>query len=421
MSQYAMYKLLLLVAVTAAVLTFFVVLASRKHRDPFYLQSLLICAAFIFMFDYFEISSRDDSSILLMSHICYVFIAFFPVFWFLFAYQLASGWRKNLRRLCAELSILPILTSLIVFSDSRYHLLWKSSAIVDVGGYRGIAVQEYGPWFWIHCAYSYFLILVGAVLVLREYIGHFDLYKKQAVLVVAAIGTPLLCNFAYLLRLFPWMTRDLSPISMTLSSFFFIISIRKYKLLELRPPPRGRMGEYLDEGIVIVDLQGRIVDCNDSGLRMLKEAGAGGVIGRSVDEVLPSCTAGLVELAASSGEVYALSAPNLGAAALWLSAKDVSEPRTRRLDCRNRWRCITLSHARRTPSPSSHSVLSSLSNRELEIADYLTAGMSLKHIAARLFVSENTVKTHVRHIYRKAGISNRRELAELVRTDDSRP
>lgn len=50
-----------------------------------------------------------------------------------------------------------------------------------------------------------------------------------------------------------------------------------------------------------------------------------------------------------------------------------------------------------------------LSDRELEVLECLAAGQTTSQIAARLFISENTVKTHVRHILEKLEASNRTE------------
>ena len=50
-----------------------------------------------------------------------------------------------------------------------------------------------------------------------------------------------------------------------------------------------------------------------------------------------------------------------------------------------------------------------LSKRELEVLDCLANGMTSAQIATELFISENTVKTHVRHILEKLEASNRAE------------
>ncbi len=50
-----------------------------------------------------------------------------------------------------------------------------------------------------------------------------------------------------------------------------------------------------------------------------------------------------------------------------------------------------------------------LSDRELEVVSCLSDGLTTQQIAARLFISENTVKTHIRHILKKLEASNRTE------------
>jgi DNA-binding NarL/FixJ family response regulator len=50
-----------------------------------------------------------------------------------------------------------------------------------------------------------------------------------------------------------------------------------------------------------------------------------------------------------------------------------------------------------------------LSKREKEVLDCLAKGMTSAQVASQLFISENTVKTHVRHILEKLEASNRAE------------
>ena len=50
-----------------------------------------------------------------------------------------------------------------------------------------------------------------------------------------------------------------------------------------------------------------------------------------------------------------------------------------------------------------------LSKRELEVLECLAQGKTTIQIASELYVSENTVKTHVRHILGKLEASNRAE------------
>lgn len=51
-----------------------------------------------------------------------------------------------------------------------------------------------------------------------------------------------------------------------------------------------------------------------------------------------------------------------------------------------------------------------LSNQEIKVKKYIIDGKSNKEIAEELFISLNTVKTHITNIYSKLNVSNRKEL-----------
>jgi DNA-binding NarL/FixJ family response regulator len=56
-----------------------------------------------------------------------------------------------------------------------------------------------------------------------------------------------------------------------------------------------------------------------------------------------------------------------------------------------------------------------LTAREAEVLQLLQEGMTNAQIAHHLSIGIETVRTHARNIYRKLGISTRRDLARFVR------
>jgi DNA-binding CsgD family transcriptional regulator len=56
-----------------------------------------------------------------------------------------------------------------------------------------------------------------------------------------------------------------------------------------------------------------------------------------------------------------------------------------------------------------------LSRREREVLDLLSEGQTNREIARHLFISEVTVKTHLRRVYSKLGVRNRTEA--VIRRD----
>ena len=56
-----------------------------------------------------------------------------------------------------------------------------------------------------------------------------------------------------------------------------------------------------------------------------------------------------------------------------------------------------------------------LSDREVEVLNFMAKGLSTRQIAVSLFISENTVKTHIRHILEKLDANNRAQAVEKAR------
>jgi len=57
---------------------------------------------------------------------------------------------------------------------------------------------------------------------------------------------------------------------------------------------------------------------------------------------------------------------------------------------------------------------SNLTNREKQVLSLVIMGLTNRQIAQNLFVSENTVKSHLNTAYRKLGVGSRVEAAELI-------
>jgi LuxR family transcriptional regulator, maltose regulon positive regulatory protein len=98
--------------------------------------------------------------------------------------------------------------------------------------------------------------------------------------------------------------------------------------------------------------------------------------------------------------------PGLSAAAAFLNptATDVPTPR-RPADAHSR-----------PPSPARRpAVIGELSPRELEVLQHLAQMLSTAEIAAAMFVSVNTVRTHIRSILRKLGATRRNEAVRRAR------
>ncbi len=55
-----------------------------------------------------------------------------------------------------------------------------------------------------------------------------------------------------------------------------------------------------------------------------------------------------------------------------------------------------------------------LTPREVEVVDLITKGNTVAAVSRKLFISENTTRSHIKIIYRKAGVHSRQELIDAI-------
>jgi LuxR family maltose regulon positive regulatory protein len=72
----------------------------------------------------------------------------------------------------------------------------------------------------------------------------------------------------------------------------------------------------------------------------------------------------------------------------------------------NAFRRVVVARARGAGTPSEEHV-DAFTPRELELLAYLPSRLTVADIASRCYVSTNTIKTHLNHIYRKLGVQSR--------------
>jgi DNA-binding NarL/FixJ family response regulator len=136
-----------------------------------------------------------------------------------------------------------------------------------------------------------------------------------------------------------------------------------------------------------------------------------------------SCTAKIIVLTAYNDEEYMREAIRVGVDGYLLKEID-GDVLEHAIETVYRGGTVFDPRIKRTffePSKKSHAVARKydLTAREAEILDLLVEGLNNTEIATQLYISSNTVKFHLKQIYRKTGISNRIEAIRLKAEESS--
>ena len=79
-------------------------------------------------------------------------------------------------------------------------------------------------------------------------------------------------------------------------------------------------------------------------------------------------------------------------------------------------RLIAAASAGAPPAPPPQSLPDGLTPREAEVLSLIASGLSNGEIAAKLVVSEATIKTHINHVFAKIGARDRAQAVHYAYT-----
>ncbi|NJO81538.1 MAG: hypothetical protein HC828_01405 [Blastochloris sp.] len=110
-----------------------------------------------------ELTSGDLSGLMLWVRLEYVAIVVIPPLWLMYAWRYGGYDRWLSRRHITALTVIPLITLILAWTNEAHHLIWTTTALLPAEGALLLDVSH-GWWFWIHTLYSYTLILTGSAL-----------------------------------------------------------------------------------------------------------------------------------------------------------------------------------------------------------------------------------------------------------------
>jgi diguanylate cyclase (GGDEF)-like protein/PAS domain S-box-containing protein len=210
--------------------------------------------------------------------------------WFALEYtNSAMAYRpKAIRWLLPLFLGLPVLNALLVWTNPLHHLVGSVSHMI-VQGELSVLAYTYGPWFWVYLSYIYFgtLLAVGILAVACVQARRF--YQLHVGALIIGMLAPLVSGVFTGSGIIPLSEReylDVSPLTALIIAPLWSWALFHRRFLDLVPMARSHLGEAMPDGVLVVDAQGRIVDCNAHMRTLLPEPNAS-CIGAPATTVLP--------------------------------------------------------------------------------------------------------------------------------------
>lgn len=161
------------------------------------------------------------------------------------------------------LSIIPMITLLMVSTDSLHGLFFGGFDFTNPD-----SLFTGGPWYWFNVAYVYTVTLAGIFILGLDFFRNTGLYQRQLGVILFGIMIPAIGNLISLSNRLYFPGMDLSPMFLLASCICFAYGMFSLGLMDLVYVSRDVLVETLEDGILVLDMQDRVVDVNAHALTL---------------------------------------------------------------------------------------------------------------------------------------------------------
>jgi PAS domain S-box-containing protein len=279
--------LVFLTTVSVALSLFLAVYAWRRRNKPgvlvfaWFMTAVVECS----IASALSILSQTAETARFWTNLIFLGNSAVPVLFLIFILQYSGRERWLSRRRIGMLFIIPLLTQVVIWTDDMHGLFIRQAHFSRQGALMLVQTKRLGPWFGVQMGYHYLLLAIGIIYIVSMIIRPFRLYRKQAVGLLIGIIPPMLTGILIRFDLIPGLQNQLTPFSLSLMGSMFAWALFRHEFLNVVPVARDALIDSMSEGMLVLDIQHRIVDLNPAA-QVLLDTSSSQCIGQSAFDVL---------------------------------------------------------------------------------------------------------------------------------------
>ncbi len=218
-----------------------------------------------------ELAGADVPTKLFWLGVEYLGIIIVPAAWLTLTLQYTGRTKWLTPRLLVLLSIEPLITLVLVWTNDIHHLIHTKVGLEITSAFTVLVITR-GTWYWINVFYSFLLLLLGTALIV-SFIPTLrrsaSVYRGQVSALCIAVLVPWVGNAVFDFGLSPVPNLDLTPLSFTIFGIAMAWSLFRFRLLDLTPVARHAVVESMSDAVIVLDKYNRITDLNPAAQRLL--------------------------------------------------------------------------------------------------------------------------------------------------------
>ena len=158
-----------------------------------------------------EMSGSNFFTKLFFANMQYFAYCYSPVALLILCMQFTGydNWVKN--RKVFLLAVLPTISIILVWTD-KLHGLMRCNMRMDFSGAFPVIAKEYGPFFYVHAAYSHILNILAILMLVEAVFYRKTVYRKQAIALLIGASMITVPNIFYVLGISPIKHFDITPL-----------------------------------------------------------------------------------------------------------------------------------------------------------------------------------------------------------------
>ncbi len=187
--------------------------------------------------------------------------------WLLFAIQYSATNRMIRANYIPLIFVLPIVTLILTWTNEQHWLIWENYDFYWKGNIFLLNIH-YGVWFWIHTIYSYLLLMVSSLLIIRTVFKSSQYYQKQAIVLIVGVLIPWFGNIFNLFQIGYIRELGLTPFFFAISVILVGVGLFYFRLMSIVPIAHNLVVENMEDGLLVLDGNNQIVDINQACLNI---------------------------------------------------------------------------------------------------------------------------------------------------------
>ncbi|MFO7585923.1 MAG: PAS domain S-box protein [Anaerolineales bacterium] len=193
--------------------------------------------------------------------------------------------RLSLRWVVMGMCALLAPTFILLLTNELHYQFWTSAEQVRVENYLALQRQN-GIGYLLHMATNYAFLGLGLVALVVRFFRASNVLRGQTGAMIVATVIPLVANILSLPAFALVANLDLTPLSFTISGLALTFGVFRYGLMDVLPAARDAIIENLRDGVIVLDIQLRIVDLNPAAERIL-DTQLKNILGWHLDKFFP--------------------------------------------------------------------------------------------------------------------------------------